>query len=161
MKRFQQIGDTIIQKAKEAGERVVKQSLAYPESTVRSSGRNSNAFGQQQLVAPERNSLVQEHHEIDMMHHVIEDRDKQINQIHNIFENIHGIAKEINVEVYQQGDKVKSLHTNVTDAAQNIKDGNGELVEAEKSQKSGCKWLAICLAVLIIIIIIVCISLFN
>ena len=71
------------------------------------------------------------------------------------------MAKEINVEVYAQGDKVKTLDRVVEEAQTNVKDGNEELEQAEKHQKSGCKWLAVCLIILVIIIVIICISLFS
>lgn len=159
IQRFQRIGETVIAKAKEAQERVVKQSLAYPDS-VRSSMK-PGTVGKSQVLMSRASSSQQEAQEIDVMANVIAQRDKQINQIHGIFENIHGIAKDINVDVYAQGEKVQTLEKNVDEAAKNVKDGNSELVQAKKHQKGRNKCVLITLIVVVIILIIVCISLFS
>ena len=61
---------------------------------------------------------------------VIEQRRDEINKIENIMRNINDIAKDINIEVQNQGEKLERLDMHVRTAAENVKEANKELQEA-------------------------------
>ena len=81
------------------------------------------------------------------MEEVIKQRKKEIGQIESIMQNINAIAKDINVEVQVQGEKLGRLDQHVTTAANNVSEAKKELQEAERHQKKTGK----CLIYLIII----------
>ena len=61
--------------------------------------------------------------------------------------NINDIAKDINIEVQVQGEKLDRLDAHMRTAADNVKEANKELNEAQQHQKKSCK----CLCYLIIL----------
>ena len=79
--------------------------------------------------------------ETDNMEEVIKQRKKEINQIESIMQNINAIAKDINVEVQTQGEKLVRLDQHMTSAANNVQAGNEELVQAREHQKKGGRCL--------------------
>ncbi len=90
------------------------------------------------------------------MEEVIKQRKKDINQIESIMQNINAIAKDINIEVQTQGEKLGRLDQHMTSAANNVEGAKEELVQAEEHQKKGgkCFWYLIVGGVIVIGIII-------
>ncbi len=64
--------------------------------------------------------------------------------------NINDIAKDINMEVQVQGEKLDRLDQHVRTAADNVAMANVELKEAKESQKKGnkCLWYLIIICVI-------------
>jgi len=58
--------------------------------------------------------------ETDNMEEVIKQRKQDINKIESIMQNINAIAKDINVEVQNQGEKLVRLDQHMTSAANNV-----------------------------------------
>ncbi len=58
---------------------------------------------------------------------VIEQRRVEIDKIENIMRNINDIAKDINIEVQNQGEKLDRLDNHMRTAADNVKEANKEL----------------------------------
>ena len=85
------------------------------------------------------------------MAEVIQQRKKDIGQIESIMQNINAIAKDINVEVQAQGEKLERLDQHMRTAADNVVGAKGELTEASAYQKKSGK----CLLYLIIAMVIV------
>ena len=79
--------------------------------------------------------------EADNMAAVIEQRRVEIDKIENIMRNINDIAKDINIEVQNQGEKLDRLDNHMRTAADNVKEANKELKEASHHQKKSCKCL--------------------
>ena len=61
------------------------------------------------------------------MEEVIKQRKKEIGQIESIMQNINAIAKDINVEVQVQGEKLGRLDQHITTAANNVSEAKKEL----------------------------------
>ena len=79
--------------------------------------------------------------ETDNMEDVIKQRKKDIGQIESIMQNINAIAKDINIEVQTQGEKLQRLDQHMVTAATNGEAAKEELVQAETHQKKGGKCL--------------------
>lgn len=93
------------------------------------------------------------------MEEVIKQRKKEIGQIESIMQNINAIAKDINVEVQVQGEKLGRLDQHMVTAANNVEAAKEELKQAnEHSKKSGkCLWYlvigsAIAIAIILAIV---------
>lgn len=81
-----------------------------------SSKNNLSDIGRLKLIA-----------ETDNMAEVIQQRKKDIGQIESIMQNINAIAKDINVEVQVQGEKLERLDQHMRTAADNVVGAKGEL----------------------------------
>jgi t-SNARE complex subunit (syntaxin) len=58
--------------------------------------------------------------ETDNMEEAIRQRKKEIGQIESIMQNINAIAKDINIEVQTQGEKLVRLEDHMRTAASNV-----------------------------------------
>lgn len=75
------------------------------------------------------------------MEEVIKQRKKEIGQIESIMQNINAIAKDINIEVHQQGEKLVRLEQHMVTAANNVEAAKEELVQADQHSKKTGKCL--------------------
>ena len=97
--------------------------------------------------------------ETDNVEEVIKQRKKDINQIESIMQNINAIAKDINIEVQTQGEKLQRLDQHMVTAANNVEAAKEELIGAEQHQKKGGRCLlymiiagVVCLAIVLTIV---------
>jgi len=96
----------------------------------------------------------------DNVEEVIKQRKKEIGQIESIMMNINAIAKDINVEVQEQGEKLVRLDQHMRSAAANVEGAKDELIQADQhAKKSGRCLIYLIIACVIIITIILCIIL--
>ena len=85
---------------------------------------------------------------------IIQERSMSIDKIASIMKDINQIAKEINVEVNVQGEKLQHVETTMTTAADNTRAATQHLTEAAKTQRKSYKWLIIMMAASLILLII-------
>lgn len=76
--------------------------------------------------------------ESDYLDNIIQDRQKDIDQISSIMNNIKDIAIDFNVEVDLQGTKLEDLDNNMSNVHLNTKEATKQLTEAaDRGKKNG------------------------
>lgn len=95
--------------------------------------------------------VMEEH---DILDHIIEERQNDINQISRIMSDIKHIATDFNVELEAQGSKLEDLETNMESVASNTKEATNQLNEANRRSRSNGRCLLIIAAVIILILVV-------
>ena len=96
-----------------------------------------------------------------MFNSVVKDRDEQVNRLQHLMGDVFSIAKDINVEVKAQNEKVEVLAGNLNEAADNVDRGNEQLDEAKKRKENSNKCYFWCAGILLILVLTSAYSLFT
>mmetsp|Transcript_17753 Transcript_17753/g.20518 ORF Transcript_17753/g.20518 Transcript_17753/m.20518 type:complete len:194 (-) Transcript_17753:48-629(-) len=91
--------------------------------------------------------------EADYIDEVIQDRQKDIDNISKIMSDIKAITGDFNIEVDLQGSKLEDLDSNMSEVALNTKEATKQLKQADKRSRSNGRCLLI-----IAIVIVLCIA---
>jgi t-SNARE complex subunit (syntaxin) len=88
--------------------------------------------------------------ESDYLDSIIQDRQKDIDQIANIMNSVKDIATDFNIEIDLQGTKLEDIDNNMDNVHLNTKEATQQLNEAnERSKKNGrCLMIAAVVIVL-------------
>jgi t-SNARE complex subunit (syntaxin) len=88
--------------------------------------------------------------ESDYLDSIIQDRQKDINQIANIMNSVKDIATDFNIEVDLQGTKLEDIDNNMDNVHLNTKEATKQLNEANDRSKKNGRCLMIAAVVIVL-----------
>jgi len=85
----------------------------------------------------------------------INERQKEIDIIERVMIDVHGVVKEIGMELISQREKLERVDDNMKTAKVNISGGLVQLEQAEKKQRTGQQTLCIVMLVIILVVVLI------
>lgn len=114
------------------------------EQTPLLSGGNTQSQQQQQLIQEEQVNETELQYQIALT----EERNRQIERIHEGVVDVNAIMKDLGSLVNQQGEQVDTMENNILEVSGNIQNASRELTKADEYQRRKSKWCTIILVAL-------------
>lgn len=114
------------------------------EHTPLLSGGNTQSQQQQQLIQEEQVNETELQYQIALT----EERNRQIERIHEGVVDVNAIMKDLGSLVNQQGEQVDTMENNILEVSGNIQNASRELTKADEYQRRKSKWCTIILVAL-------------
>ncbi|KAK3447462.1 syntaxin-22 [Eucalyptus grandis] len=139
----------------------VPRELAPSSYTAQEVEISSSRGSEQQslLLEPKRQDVIQLNNEIVFNEAIIEEREQGIQEIQQQINEVHEIFEDLAVLVREQGVVIDDISSNIESSHATTTQGTSQLVQASKLQKStsslGCLLLVIMGIILLIVVIVV------
>ncbi|XP_062506218.1 syntaxin-12-like isoform X2 [Corticium candelabrum] len=151
-KRLMDSFSQVLSKFKAVEKRVAEKQRVYVEKAKRTASfsHEDDDGGETTALMSRENEreMFQMQEEVDI--ELIREREDAILQIETTMGDVNQIFKDLSLMVHEQGDMIDNIECNVEDAHDRVEEGNKQLVQARKHQKSSRKKMCCCLTILII-----------